>query len=62
MTPPLLALRERQVGPAQLVGDLVGVIAGVGEAEAAVTHAAIDHVALLLRIDAYLVHVGVLSK
>ena len=43
----VIRLRERQVGTAQLVGDLVGVIAGVGKAEAAVTPAAIDHVALL---------------
>lgn len=58
----IVLVGECQVRPAQLLGDLIGVVAGVGKAKAGIAFAAIDHVKLLLGIDADFVHVRFLSK
>ena len=57
----IVLVREGEVGSAQFVGNQVGVVAGVGKAEAGIALAAIDDIELLFGIDADLVHLGFLS-
>lgn len=58
----IVLIRVGEVGSAQFVGNQVGMVAGVGKAEAGIALAAIDDIELLFCIDADLVHLGFLSK